>query len=74
MQEQPIGGFGAEQPTDEAPTTDPQAVAIATLASARHRLPFVGKTRAGYTTNKGRGAPKTKRKMALASRRRNRGK
>lgn len=30
------------------------------------------KRRAGYTTNKGRGTPKHKRKIAQASRRRNR--
>jgi hypothetical protein len=54
-----------------------QLVAIgqaARLAGARWLLPFQGKTRRGYTTNKGKGASKAKRKMALTSRRRNRGK
>lgn len=54
------------------------AVAVASQALAAGapwaRLPFQGKTRRGYTTNKGKGASKAKRKQALASRRRNRGK
>lgn len=53
-----------------------QLIAIgqaARLAGARWLLPFQGKTRRGYTTNKGKGTPKAKRKQALASRRRNRG-
>jgi hypothetical protein len=69
--------------TDDAPTPDALIVGpdagAASLAAAqaavhRLRLPFQGKTRRGYTTNKGKGASKAKRKQALASRRRNRGK
>lgn len=67
-----------DAPTPDAPIASPDAGA-ATLAAARAalhrlRLPFVGKTRRGYTTNKGHGTPKAKRKMAAASRHRNRGK
>lgn len=50
------------------------AIVAAMVDQARHRLPFVGKTRRGFTTNKGHGTPKAKRKMAAASRHRNRGK
>ncbi|TXH53011.1 MAG: hypothetical protein E6Q97_14390 [Desulfurellales bacterium] len=68
-----------EQPTirDEAEATatiDAQALAAAQAAVARLRLPFTGKTRCGYTTNKGHGTPKAKRRQAAASRHRNRGK
>jgi phosphoribosylpyrophosphate synthetase len=69
--------------TDDAPTPDALivgpdagAASLAAAQAAAHRLrpPFQGKTRRGYTTNKGKGASKAKRKQALASRRRNRGK
>lgn len=67
-----------DAPTPDAPITSPDAGGqrrSAALAAVRRlRLPFQGKTRRGYTTNKGHGTPKAKRKMAAASRRRNRGK
>lgn len=66
-----------DAPTPDAPIPSPDAGAAtlaAELAAHRLRLPFGGKTRAGFTTNKGEGTPKAKRKMAAASRRRNRGK
>lgn len=69
MQEQPTIRDAAEA----ARTIDAQALAAAQAAFHRLRLPFRGKTRAGYTTNKGHGTSKAKRKQALVSRRRNRG-
>lgn len=59
---------------EQSATIDALALAAARAALHRLRLPFVGKTRRGYTTNKGHGTPKAKRKMAAASRHRNRGK
>lgn len=79
MQEQPRPeGTRRDAPDPDAPITSPDAgaasLAAAQAALHRLRLPFVGKTRKGFTTNKGHGTPKAKRKMAAASRHRNRGK
>lgn len=67
-----------DAPTPDAPITSPDAgaasLAAALAAVHRLRLPFQGKTRRGFTTNKGHGTPKAKRKMAATSRHRNRGK
>jgi len=79
MQEQPTI---RDAPTSDAPLNNPnfaslarqKAIDAADELRAGHRLPFVGKTRAGFTTNKGHGTPKAKRKQAAASRHRNRGK
>lgn len=76
---QPHPTISDAPPPDDAPamtSPDAGAVALAAARAALHRLrlPFVGKTRRGYTTNKGHGTPKAKRKQAAASRHRNRGK
>lgn len=75
MQEHSITGDLPTPPTTDTPGAQfaEMAVQKAKEKAEELRAARAGtKRRAGFTTNKGRGTPKAKRKLAAASRHRNR--